>query len=122
MQETRNNCFWSKKCSTTLRQAKTSKHERRNVTATYISALVLTCFRLTKGHAMFFRPERIVASFLHLMVLLFKVLLNHSLKRQFLLFHCRMSCCFAILFQNDSQLNSKEIFFHKIYLKFLTIY
>ena len=30
MQETRNNCFGSKKCSTTLRQAKTGKHECRN--------------------------------------------------------------------------------------------
>ena len=34
MQETRNNNFGSKKCSTTLRQAKTGKHECRNVTAT----------------------------------------------------------------------------------------
>ena len=55
MQETRNNCFG------------------------YISALVLTCFRLKKGRATFFRPETIVASFLHSMVLLPKVLLNHSL-------------------------------------------
>ena len=44
----------------------------------YISALVLTCFRLTKGRATFFRPETIVANFLHPMVLFFKVLLNHS--------------------------------------------
>ena len=49
----------------------------------YILALVLTCFRLKKGRATFFRPETIVASFLHLMVLSFKVLLNHSSKRQF---------------------------------------
>ena len=34
MQETRNNCFGSKKHSTTLFQAKTGKHECRNVTAT----------------------------------------------------------------------------------------
>ena len=33
MQETRNNCFGSEKRSTTLRQAKTGKHENRNVTA-----------------------------------------------------------------------------------------
>ena len=39
----------------------------------YISALVLTCFRMTKGRAMYFQPETIVASFFHLMVLLFKV-------------------------------------------------
>ena len=42
-----------------------------------ISALVLICFRLKKGRAAFFRPETIVASFLHLMVLFFKMLLNH---------------------------------------------
>ena len=34
MQETRNNCFGSKKRSTTLLQAKIGKHECRNVTAT----------------------------------------------------------------------------------------
>ena len=34
MPETRNNCFGSKKRSTTLLQAKTVKHECRNVTAT----------------------------------------------------------------------------------------
>ena len=33
MQKPRNNCFESKKRSTTLRQAKTGKHECRNVTA-----------------------------------------------------------------------------------------
>ena len=31
MQETRNNCFGSKICSTTLRQMKTGKHECRNI-------------------------------------------------------------------------------------------
>ena len=36
MQETRNNCFKSKKRSTTLHQAKTGKHECRNVTATLL--------------------------------------------------------------------------------------
>ena len=44
----------------------------------YISVLVLTCFHLTKGRITHFRPEIIVASFLHLTVLLFKVLFNHS--------------------------------------------
>ena len=38
----------------------------------YISALVLTCYRLTKGRATFFQPETIVVSFLHFMVLSFK--------------------------------------------------
>ena len=37
----------------------------------------LTCFRLKKGRATFFRPETIVASFLHFMVSLFKMLLNY---------------------------------------------
>ena len=32
------------------------------------SALVLTCFHLTKGRATYFRPKTIVASFLHFMV------------------------------------------------------
>ena len=71
MQETRNNCFQSKKRSTTLLQAKTGKHKCRNITAT---ALVLTCFSLKKGCATYFRPETIIVSFLHLMVILFKVL------------------------------------------------
>ena len=53
----------------------------------YISALVLTCFRLKKSRATFFRPETIVASFLHLMVLFFKALLNYSSKRQSLVLH-----------------------------------
>ena len=84
MQETRNNCLGSEIYSTTLHQAKTGKHECRNVTAT---ALVLTCFSLMKGRAMYFRSEMIVASFLHLMVLLFKVLLNLTSKCQFLVLH-----------------------------------
>ena len=40
----------------------------------YILVLVLTCFHLTKGRATYFRSKTLVASFLHLMVLLFKVL------------------------------------------------
>ena len=62
MQETCNNCFGSKKRSTTLLQTKTGKHKCRNVGCCYILALVLTCFCLKKGHATFFRPETIVAS------------------------------------------------------------
>ena len=64
----------------------TMKHHKL-LLCCYFSALVLTCFRLKKGRAAFFRPETIVASFLHLMVLFFKVLLNHSSKRQFLVLH-----------------------------------
>ena len=39
---------------------------------------MLICFHLTKDFATCFRPERIVASFLHSMVLLPKVLFNHA--------------------------------------------
>ena len=56
--------FWVKKCSTTLLQAKTGKHECRNVTATYIcryvSALILTCFCLKKGRATFFDLKQLL--------------------------------------------------------------
>ena len=64
--QTRNNCFGTKIHSTTLRQVKTGKPECR---CCNFSALVLTCFRLMKGLATYFRPETIVAKFLHLMVL-----------------------------------------------------
>ena len=52
-----------------------------------IGILVLTCFCLTKGHVTCFQPETIIASFLHIMVLFSKVLLNHSWKCQFVVFH-----------------------------------
>ena len=39
---------------------------------------MLACFRLTKGPATFFRPETIVVSLLHLMVLFFKVIFNYN--------------------------------------------
>ena len=74
MQETCNNCFGSKIRSTIIRKAKTGKHECRNVSATT-----------------FFQPETIVASFLHHIVLLLKVLLNHSSKRQFSVLYCLIS-------------------------------
>ena len=84
MQETRKNCFGSKIRSTILRQTKTGKHE---CLLTWV--LVLTCFRLTKGRAVYFPPETIVASFLHLMVLLPKVSFKHSCKRQLVVLHCQ---------------------------------
>ena len=64
--------FGSKKHSTTLLQAKTGKYECRNVTASYIvqyricyiSALVLTCFRLKKGRATFFSTRNNCCEFL----------------------------------------------------------
>ena len=88
MQETYNNCFGSKKRSTTLRQAKTGvefelvpKCNSNEVRCCYISALVLTCFRLTKVYATYFWSEIVVAIFLDFMVLLlFKVLFNHNIE------------------------------------------
>ena len=44
----------------------------------YFSALVLTCYRLKKGHATFYRPETIVASLLLLMCYLLKWFLTIS--------------------------------------------
>ena len=105
MQETCKNCFGSKKRSTTLLQEKTGKHECRNLTATYISALVLICFRLKQGRATFFRPETIVANFLFLMVSPFKVLVNHSAKRQFLVLHCRLTA--DVVCSNNFQCDCK---------------
>ena len=49
MQETRNNCFGSKK-----RPAKTDQHD-----CCYIASLVLTCFRLRKGGMMFFEQKQL---------------------------------------------------------------
>ena len=45
----------------------------------YISALWITCFYLTKGRVTFLRPKTIVASFLHLMVIFFKVIFSFAL-------------------------------------------
>ena len=79
MQETRNNCFGSKKRRTTLLQSKTSKHECRNVTATLVlhSGTRAYLFSPEEGSCYVFRPETIIASFFHSMVLLSKVLFNH---------------------------------------------
>ena len=53
-----------------------------------IAALVLTCFPLKKDRFTFFRPETIVASFLHPTVLLYKVIINHASKHHFVVFFC----------------------------------
>ena len=90
MQEIRNDCFGSKKRSTTLLQAKTGKHESRNVTATLHFRTRAYLFSPEEESCyVFFQPEAIVVSFLHLMVLFFNVLLNHSSKRQFMVLHQR---------------------------------
>ena len=99
MQYTRNNCFGSKKRSTNLRQVKTSKHECQSITAkinivikpiircNFISVFVLTCSRLTKGRATFFQAQLFLASFLHLLMLFFKMIFSHTSKRQFVVLH-----------------------------------
>ena len=45
--------------------SKTDKHESQTITPTYTcsSALVLTCFCLTKGRATHFRPDTIITSY-----------------------------------------------------------
>ena len=48
----------------------------------YIATLVLTCFRLTMVCACIW-PEIINATFLHLMVLFYKVTINHTLNSLF---------------------------------------
>ena len=48
MQETCNNCFGLKICSTTLRQAKTGRHECRNITAMYVAGIFEFCSIRTK--------------------------------------------------------------------------
>ena len=54
----------------------------------YILALVLACFLLMKGCTLIFWPKTISASFLHVMVLFFKMKFNHSSECQFVLLHC----------------------------------
>ena len=61
-----------------------------NVHCCFFSVLVLTCYRLMKGRATFYRPETIVASLFLLMVLSFKVILNHTSKHQFVVLYFRI--------------------------------
>ena len=96
MQETRNNIFGSKNVARPFfrRKQLSTSAEMEQQRCCCISALVLNSFRLKKGRATFFRPENIVASFLHSMVLLPKVLLNNSWKRQFVVLHCHIEMVF----------------------------
>ena len=80
MQETRYNYFGLKIRSTTIRQAKTIKHECRNVTATYISYT----------RAYLFSSRNNCFEFLGCYGVTFKVLLIHILKHQFLVVQCRI--------------------------------
>ena len=88
MQETWNNCFGQKKVARPfVRREQVITSARIWQQRIRISILVLTCFRMTMGRATFFWHETIVASFLHLMVLFFKVMFNHASKRQFVVLH-----------------------------------
>ena len=48
------------------------------VRCNYFAVLVLTHFLLTKGRVRSFRPETVIANFLHLMLFVYKVIFNHS--------------------------------------------
>ena len=72
VEETRNNFFGSVKRNIILYHAKIDMHECHKRCCRFV-ALVLTNFHLTKHRVIFFRPGEIVASFLHLMVLICNV-------------------------------------------------
>ena len=85
MQETCDNCFGSKNIARSFFRRK------------HISVLVLTCLP-EEGSCYVFRPETIVASFLHSMVLLPKMLFNQA---------CQMSSIFV---------SFKELYFQTHYV------
>ena len=123
MQETRNNCFVSKKRCTTLHQMKTSKHECLNLTATYIALILcytrclVFCYYITlytllsrfllyfSTHAYLFLPDHGLCYvfsiqnncwvFLASYVLFLKVIFNHASKRQFVVLHYHIRCTFV---------------------------
>ena len=68
-------------CCCTARMCIRNEDTECTIRCYYISALVLTSFHLAYGHSIIFRFERIVASLLHLMVLFFKVIFNHTPKQ-----------------------------------------
>ena len=85
MQGTRNNCFGSKKRNKTLCQTKIGKLECHIITyvavnklCCYISTLGLTCILLMKSRFIFIHSEIILASFLYLMMLFYKVIISHK--------------------------------------------
>ena len=67
---------------------------------------MIDCFRLMKGCVMFSRPETIVmASFLHLIELFFKVIINHIPKRQFVVL---IRCIYDRLLKNKQTNKQKS--------------
>ena len=75
----------------------------------YISALVLTCFRLTKGRG----TETIVGSLLLFIVLLFKVLFNHLTELQSQLQYLFLHKILKISLQLCENLNIQQLYFAK---------
>ena len=73
MQEIRNHCFSSKKCNTI-------PHQTKIVCWCHFAFFVFIYFPLTKGRIRFFRPETMIESFLHLMMLLCKVFTSHVMQ------------------------------------------
>ena len=83
MQETRSNCFGSKKRSTTLLQAKTGKHECRNVTA-----IMLLLHFGTRAYL--FLPDE-------------GVVLHFTYPKQLLRVSCTLWCYFSNYYQTIPQ-------------------
>ena len=74
---------------------------------------MLTYFRLTKGRVMVFRPETIVVSFLHLMVFIYKVFLNHVpvvyfFRIFFFKFHLAVYICKSNILEQNHQCKRKN--------------
>ena len=107
MQQTRTNCFGSRKRNMTLLQAKTSKNECRNITATHFGTRAYL-FSL-EGRVTVFWPETIVVNFLHLMMLFYKVIINHVSKRQFVV----LLCCNIYLLLSELIFNVTKVCNHK---------
>ena len=84
----------------------------------YFAALVRTYFRLRKGLVPFIRPETILADFLHPLLLVCKLLINHFSKFYFAVllvtvtcsWTCRSDPFFIILGWVESSLNILNLF------------
>ena len=61
---------------------------RMLVRCCYNVVLAFTCFHLTKDCNAFFQPKTFVASFLILMVLFYKEIINRIIKHQFVILIC----------------------------------
>ena len=81
MQETRHNCFGSKKCSTTLPQAKTGKHGCRNVTvknASFWCAIVVLVSGIKTDEPVFISRRKSSSRSSEKEIIVFNNMLNYS--------------------------------------------